>query len=306
MITRAYRSISCRISTKYRESLRDWFKGRVLRRGYASLSPKPIWNMTLLLYAGAQQKEMVRECLWSIYHAWPELPRVKLVSDGSVTPSALLESIDWWPGEKKAESWEAGAEYHAQRGRVDVRTFAGNNMLGKKLSAILAAGESERVLYCDSDLLWFGGPPAVPDASVSAAVQLAVDLSPHYDDHLLKMLSINDLDKIPALNTGLVYASGPVYTECGLDRLMSIVAREPSYFSEQTIMAYAARKLGGRHWPLDQIILKVDDKSWPIRHPSERPSWMARHYVGDVRHWFWRDALWLRGQERPVPKAAIE
>jgi hypothetical protein len=301
MIKRAYRSISYRIGVRYRETLGKTYRSAVARRGYAEVPPKPSWDVTLLLYAGAGQSAMLRESLWSIYHAWPKLPTVKLVSDGTIDPAALLELIAWWPGAKSAESWETAADYHAARGRADVRAFANGNMLGKKLSAILAAGEHGPALYCDSDLLWVSGPPRLPDPA-GAVVQLAVDLYRYYDNDLLRELAITELDEPPWLNTGMVFVSGLVYETCGLERLLRVAARKPAYFSEQTIMSFASRKLGGRHWNSDEVVLKVDDKYWPIWPRGPREYRTARHFVGDVRHWFWRDALWLRKQDSPDMK----
>jgi hypothetical protein len=295
MINRIYRSLSARTSIRYRETLRGHFRRAVIREGYWALPAKRAGKMALLLYAGKEQSEMVRECVWWVYHAWGELPAIRLVSDGTMSERDLLDLISWWPGEKAAESWEASAESHAARGRTDLRLFAQKNVLGKKLSAILASGEREPTLYCDTDVLWFSGPPPLPEAkSGTPVVQLAVDVVRHYDDRLLGEVGIRELDAPPALNTGVVFASGEIYEACGLDRIMSAAAREPSYFSEQTIMAYCCRRLGNAHWTQEKIALNLDDMYWPVRGGDPRRGWCARHYVGDVRHWFWRDALWLR------------
>jgi hypothetical protein len=233
--------------------------------------------------------------LWSIYHSWGELPGIRLVSDGTISGGGLIQAIAWWPGKKEAEPWQTAADGHERRGRSDLSALARKHVLGKKLSAILAAGEREPTLYCDSDMLWFSGPPPLPEREAGkAVVRLAVDVVRHYDNRLLEEARITELEGEPALNTGAVYAAGDVYEACGLERVLRIAAQEPGYFSEQTILAYCCRRLGGGYWPGEKIVLKTDDKHWPVAARGPGEGTLARHYVGDVRHWFWRDALWMR------------
>jgi len=274
----------------------------VQRRGYGHVEPKPQCPLTLLLLLGKGQRALLRECLWSVYHAWGELPGVKLVSDGSLSDAELLELTDWWPGKIQAEQWQVSAEAHGARGRLLLRDFARKNIFGKKLSAVLASGEAGPTMYCDTDILWFAGPPPLPaDSGISGAiVKTAADYRRSYDEELVKRAGMTALEARPWYNARISYVRGPVYEVCGIEKLLEIIGTDDDYFSEQTIMAYCCRMLGDAHWTGEEIALNLDDMYWPLRPLYLRRDWYARHYVGEVRHWFWRDALWMRRHGAPA------
>src|SRR3954451_17531027 len=94
---RVRNSIAYRSSGLYR---------RILERRPA-LKPvdKPELPLTFLTLGGAAHRLMLRECLVSLARAWPRLPRVVVVSDGSLDPAAARD-LAGWPGAIEIRSWQ--------------------------------------------------------------------------------------------------------------------------------------------------------------------------------------------------------
>jgi hypothetical protein len=251
---------------------------------------------TLLLFGGASQLRMLKECLRSVYFGWRAAPDVLLVSDGTVTAEELLEATEWWPGRRRAQTWEESLAHHLARGRVELEEFARTHPMGKKFCVTMAAAEMGPTLYCDTDILWFGGPPDLSDCVGHAmpTIKLTADLRKSYDEELMKAESLERLKQPPWLNAGLCYLHGELYEQLKLAGIVDQANKTGGYFCEQTIMAYAASCLGSKHWKMSEVFLGVEDGYWPVRSNFWGKTWIARHYVGEVRHWFWRDAMALR------------
>jgi hypothetical protein len=237
---------------------------------------------------------MLQECLLSLYHAWSRLPRLQVVSDGSMTKRELTQALSWWPGDKSVLPWEDIVAYHRRRDRGALARFAKQSVIGRKLASVLQFGEQRPTLYCDADILWFA-EPTLPkgDGGDSPSLILLEDYQPSYDENL--SLSEN-LPDTPFLNTGLVYLSGNLCHSAGLRSLVQQASVESNHFTEQTILAIASRRIGGQTWPADRYICDTRRERTP--GPSfVGKDWVARHYVGGLRHLFWQDALMLRGQK---------
>ena len=63
--------------------------------------------------------------------------------------------------------------------------------------------------------------------------------------------------------------------------------------TEQTILAEAVFQVGRIAWSLEVVRLFDGDK-FTIKPTYVGKQWIARHYVGYIRHLFWRDALAVR------------
>ena len=111
------------------------------------------------------------------------------------------------------------------------------------------------------------------------------------------------LTRPPYFCAGLLYAAGDVLAACDVSELLDFAAERGIGVTEQTILAQADHLPGGRTWPEEEIALWEEDRA--SLGPSFRGCpWAARHYVGAVRHIFWRDALALRAGVRPGTVAA--
>lgn len=259
------------------------------------VSSKPESELTFLTMCGEQYLELLQQCLFSLYSSWSSLPKLRIVSDGTITISKLKRALNWWPGQKSFSSWEESIVYHQQRGREFLVQFALSNIMGKKLAVILESGEIRPTLWCDSDILWFKELLSLPTFSqnnASPILKIAEDYQPSYERRLLDY-GLTHLNKQPYMNAGLMYISGNLIESCNLQPLLKLAAEKPSNNSEQTIFAAAAYQLGSHLWYREEIGCSEEDRLSLIPNYAGR-QWVARHYVGPVRHLFWRDALALR------------
>lgn len=261
-----------------------------------SLTSKPLQNLTLLTMAGYKHFDLLQESLFSLHSTWSFLPKIHVVSDGTITPLKMEKALQWWPGAKSFSSWDESILYHQQRERYALIEFASSNVMGKKLAIILQFGEQGPTLWCDSDILWFKELSILPLLEKSGlllpVLKIAEDYQPSYDKNLIKN-GLEHLYKPPYRNAGLIYLHGDLINSCNLQPLLELAAQKPCDSAEQTIFAEAAYRLGSDIWSRSEIACFADDTSSAIPNYSGK-KWTARHYVGPVRHLFWRDAFMLR------------
>ena len=260
---------------------------------------KPEIPVTFLTFGGAGHRLMLRECLASLERSWPRLPRVRVVSDGSLDPEAMMRELAWWKGPLEVVVWrDLAARLEAPRFAA-LRSFAERDAMGRKMLAIVASALEGPTLYCDVDILWLR-PPATLEAFLAApGTKLVLSPDPYaaYDAALVPGL-LPHLGQPPYYCAGLLYAEGDFLAACEVDDLLRHAAERGIGVTEQTILAEAGHQLGARSWPADEIALWDGDRLSLLPSFRGRP-WAARHYVGAVRHLFWRDALALRAGWRP-------
>ena len=264
------------------------------------LAPKP--NSSEFTFLSMTGKNLInsltKHCLLSLYHSWTVLPKLQIVSDGSLTTSELAEALAWWPGEKEFSTWEDSVLYHQQRGRESLVRYAkASSIMGRKFAVITHFGEEGPILWCDADILWFKELQDLPvsrDSSAFPGLKLAEDNVQSYDEELLEN-GLEHLRKPPYFNAGLVFLKGNLFQVCNLDRYINIVANQSysSWLAEQTLFAEALHQLKGDFWSREKIALLVDDRL-SLAPTYLGKNWIARHYVGPVRYIFYRDALALK------------
>lgn len=259
------------------------------------ISPKPEQNLTLVSMCGAKHLGLLQQSLISLYGAWSALPKLHIVSDGSITVAEMQQALRWWSGTKEFSLWEEIVAYHAERGRHSIVKFAQSNIMGKKLAVILKAGELGPTLWCDSDILWFKDFSSIPKldrASSLPILKISEDYQPSYDPRLIEY-GLKHLACPPYRNAGLIYIQGELLKYCNLQPLIDLAAEYPCNDAEQTVFAEANYQLDSGIWLRDEIACFADDREEMLPNYTGK-SWIARHYIGPVRHLFWRDALLLR------------
>ncbi len=283
-LARPRNSLAYRSSAAYRRLLR--------------LLPPParrereVLPLSFVTFGGAAHLPMIEQCLTSLYLAWPRLPHLRIVSDGSLGARAAAAALRWWPGPLEIVDWRdllpAGNDDRLAR-------FAAREPMGRKLAAIVAGAAAGPTLYCDVDVLWFRFPARLAElvSRGGTALVMSEDLQPMYDPALVPGL-FPELATPPFYCAGLLYACGDFLGGVeGLDPLWDHAAERGIGVTEQTLLAEADRQLGGERWTLAEIALEVEDR-FSLAPSYRRRTWSARHYVGQVRHIFYRDALALR------------
>lgn len=262
---------------------------------FPSFLEKPELPLNFLTLCGVRQLLMLQQCLFSLYHAWPSLPSLQIVSDGTLSISRLTKALDWWPGEKSFKLPQDCVHYHRHLGRESLAQFAESNVMGLKLAAVLEAAEKSSTLYCDTDVLWFRPLSELPlggEESSYVVLKMSEDFQQSYDTDLLEK-GLTNLSKPPFLCAGLLFVYGELLQNCDLEYLLDCAAKKSNHFTEQTIFAEAAHQLGLKFWSKEEVACFIDDQ-FSLAPTYLGKEWIARHYVGSVRHLIWRDALALR------------
>jgi hypothetical protein len=279
--------ISMRVRTAYRQFLKFL--------PISPRQPKPEQDLVLLTMTGSKYLELLQQCLLSLYKTWSTLPKLHVVSDGTITTLELEKALKWWPNTKYFSSWEQSVDYHNNMGRKSLVQYAHSHFMGKKLAVILASGEQGSTLWCDSDILWFreiSGLPRAGQPSGLPTLKMSEDYQSSYDEQLINY-GLEHLSEPPYRNAGFLHIQGNLLEHCNLQHLIDLAAEDSGHSTEQTIFAEAAYQLGGEVWSNEEVACFEDDKLSLLPDYAGK-NWFARHYVGPVRHLFWRDALILR------------
>ncbi len=255
--------------------------------------PAPeMMELTYLTLSGQRHLEMLRESLLSLCRSWPRLPRLRVVSDGTVDLQQARAALGWWPGPWELLPWDhvlAGLD-----GQGSLARFAQRDAMGRKMAAVVTSAAEGPTLYCDVDLLWFRVPPTLEGllAESSPRLVMSPDYQPSYDPELVPG-TLPGLASPPFFCAGFLFAAGRFLDACDVGPLLDYAAERGIGVTEQTILAEADRQLGARTWPAGEIALDETDR-FSLAPSFKGRTWAARHYVGQVRHLFWRDALALR------------
>jgi hypothetical protein len=296
MIHRIEGSLAVRLPRLYEAALASWRPRALAER--VRLAGLPCRPVTLLTFAGFAQLPLLRQSLASLLRTWPALPRVLVVSDGTLDAGSLDEAVGWWPGPIELTSWRTLLDELPQPARRHLVAFAARTPSGAKLGAIFASARRGPTLFVDTDVLWFRYPeridrlvPLSETSTDNAHLLLSEDLMPSYDRNLVAR-RLPHLADPPFYCCGFGYAEGDLLAACDLSELLEEAAIRGSWFTEQTVFAEAARQIAPAPWPADEVACPVDD--WRTLRPTfPDRSWVARHYVTPVRHLFWLDALAL-------------
>jgi nucleotide-diphospho-sugar transferase len=248
----------------------------------------------MLLLTGRKHLGLLRESLLSLHNACQAIPRVRVVSDGTVSAAELREFLRWWPNTLETRDAEQLLAPHERKGRRALVDFARFHVMGKKMAAIVEACESGPVLYSDVDVLWFRDPAALQSGGNGAVtVTMCQDYQMSYDRQLIERLGLHSLESEPYVNAGLMWIRGNLWADTDLEAWLSEALKEYNFFSEQTMFAALAKTGAAPAWSPSKVACMNDD-STSLAPTYRRTQWIARHYVTTVRHLFWRDALSIR------------
>jgi hypothetical protein len=284
-LRRVRNSLAYRASVPYRLILESWPPRR--------LAAKPPLPITYLTFTGYAHLGMLRESVVSL-GTWKELPKLRVVGDGSVSPARLRRTLAFWPSAPEILDWQELVEPVRARGYETVVRFAEREPMARKLLGIIVSALEGPTLYADTDVLWFRIPAELSRRASSAAPRLAMsaDYRMSYDARLVPA-ALPHLAGEPYRCAGILLAQGDFLAACKLRELLEFAARQGVARTEQTLLAEANYQLGGDILPAGEFALHEDDR-FSLAPSFDDGAPAARHYVGGVRHLFWRDALALR------------
>lgn len=273
------------------------FRSGPIYQKLCSVLPNPKYkagstsSFRLLSMTGARHIDMLNQCLISLHNTWTQRPELIIYSDGTISTQALQKKLNWWKGKIKLGTNEDILNWTKNFGCTALHTFALKEAVGRKLACILSESTEAPVLWCDTDILWY---KQLDGFINSASIQLKVseDYQSAYDGYISQKCP-EILQDPPFVNTGLVYLQGSLLSREDLAVWINQVGDKPNHFTEQTFLAIAAKLLSADMWRLNEIACFQSDR-FELSPSYLGKDWIARHYVGPVRHLFWRDAFYKR------------
>jgi hypothetical protein len=253
--------------------------------------PGPVAPFRFLSMTGSKHLDMLNQCLISLHNTWYARPDLIIYSDGTVSLQALKRKLNWWKGNIKFGTQEEILAWTAQSGSQALHSFACKEAVGRKLSCILLEATDAPVLWCDTDILWYKQIGKIENLK-EFQLQVSEDYQAAYDGYISEKCPEILLNP-PFINTGLVYLQGHLLNELPLIPWLNELDKKPNHFTEQTFLAIAVKLLKGKMWSLNEIACLQSDR-FKLSPSFKGKNWIARHYVGPVRHLFWRDAFFTR------------
>ena len=280
-------------SLAYRSSA--FYQWLAERWSIPKIPSRPPLHLDVLTLGGAAHLGMIREMLFSLAKSWPTWPRVTVATDGSLDAAEAQAALSFWPPETRPRvvEWRELLEplRDGRRETEDLLRFAERDAMGRKLAAAAALARAGDVLYTDVDVLWRGVPPSLDRwrGGSGPRLVLSTDIAASYDPALVPE-RLPELVAPPHFCAGFFYARGDFLAAAQVGDLLGFAAERGIGLTEQTILAEAARRLGGERFSLEEIALFEGDR-YTLGPSVGKGTWAARHYVGQVRHLFYRDAI---------------
>lgn len=293
-------SVGASLARRVRDSL-AYRLGPVAEGVVSALPPRkprrsPLASFGLITVTGMRQAGLLQQMLRSMSQSWSRLPVLRVVSDGSISPKRLARELAWWPAETTVVTRDVVMTDARARRLLDVEAFAERSAVGLKFAAVVLAGLSGPTLYCDTDVLWLRDFSTEAEALGGAEGEIVLrachDFQPAYDP-LIASRGGTSLATTPFVNTGVVFLRGPLLRDETMRAHLRAASSRDDHFTEQTLFALATRALDAPLWSPSMIACFQNDHT-TLRVTYRGRPWAARHYVGPVRHLFWRDALVLR------------
>lgn len=256
-------------------------------------------DINVLMMTGKNHIDLLKISVLSIARNWDKLPKLTIVSDGSLSLQQIEKVISFWKGELAVQNWADSIAYHKTKNRTSIAAYASANPFGKKMAVILHHAELYPTIWIDSDVLFFKDlSPFIPEYTDGIQCGGSEDNIAAYHDELVHKLHTNTA-MLGKFNAGLLYVSGKnIYEKYKLDQLLSEIHPHYNFLTEQTIFAHIASQSQGIIWKED-IIRNFTSDNQDLK-PTKIGNSIGRHYPSNVRHLIWRDAFFIKSEdERP-------
>jgi hypothetical protein len=266
------------------------------RKKHPAITENNVYNLVML--SGSTQLNMLNVCLKSVYNNFKQLPHIYVITDQSLSASACKKGIHWFP-ESNVTVIDALTciAYHEDKGNHLIKQFASKNPMGLKLAAILQVIDvGKPVLYSDTDVIWYDDPIAYLSAFLNVPhfyLALSVDFQPAYDHGLINKYNLTVLNEEPYFCAGISFINKLTEEHYQtIENLLPAVIQQSNHFSEQTMLALLNKQSGTFCLDKNKFTMELNDALNFL--PAKKKQITARHYIGPVRHLFWRDTLFNR------------
>lgn len=272
----------------------------LLSRGKSPcLKYKPPADFSYLTLMCREDSLMTRLSLLSLAKNSSALPRLVIAHDESISEEEVRKVLDFWPISFDCLSREEVASRLCASEGAMLAKFCNRHIFGYKLAACLLLAKECRVLYADSDVLWFRDAGMLMQECALKPLYATTDLGHSYNHRILSTLPENLeflLQQQPYLNAGVaIYNRNLPELNLYHDYISEALSEHPVHrFSEQGLVAALAKQIGGVI-SNDVVCMAQNDRN-SILPSNKDESWYARHYVSmpRVRQQYWIDAFWMR------------
>jgi hypothetical protein len=251
----------------------------------------------LLTLCGAKDYPLLKQAVLSVHRSFKKLPHLYVVTDFG-TPDDMCQKISkLYPADRlHVISADECIKFHEEKGNPLLANYAHKSPMGLKLAAIIRVSALGLPLfYFDTDVLWFNDPADDLKQLMrnEVNIHMSCDYYPGYDYDLIRKANLGiTSEERPYYNAGVLFLKNVTGQQwLTIERLLPFVVEKHNNLSEQTIFAYLQRLSGPSLLSADRYLLYSDDQ-FAFR-PSLKKSAVARHYIGQIRHVFWRDAFFL-------------
>lgn len=268
--------------------------------------PKEITSeYNLLTLCGAKDYPLLKQALLSLHRSFKKFPHLYLVTDFGTSIETRQKISKLYPADRlHIIPADECIKYHEEKGNTLLKRYAHKSPMGLKLAAILQISALGLPLfYSDTDVLWFDDPADDLKHLIQSEVNIHMtyDYYPGYDYDLIEKanLGISSEDR-PYYNAGTIFLKSMTMQQFGIiERLLPFVVEKHNNLTEQTIFAYLQKASGPSLLSADRYLMYSSDQ-FALR-PSFKENAVSRHYIGQIRHMFWRDSFFLRKANRIKP-----
>ncbi|RZK57789.1 MAG: hypothetical protein EOO87_01935 [Pedobacter sp.] len=248
-------------------------------------------DQVVLMMTGRGFIEMTRLCLFSIANTWADLPKIIIISDGSLSKDEIYHFLVFWKGELFIEAFDHTLEYHKAKNRFALINYANAHPFGKKLAIILYHAALYPVVWVDSDILFYKSfSEFIPKSDVFGCGG-SEDFDHAYHQAVISQTG-NNLYEYRKFNAGLLFVHGDsFYDDFNLERVIQSIYPAYDFCTEQSIFAHIASKSLGVIW--NQEVIENSNVGLQNVSAMDITNKIGRHYTSNVRHLFWRDAFYL-------------
>jgi hypothetical protein len=232
--------------------------------------------------------------LGSIQKHFELIPHLYVFTDFGFPDSKLLDIKAIYPAEKLTIiSAEECLQYYQKKGNALIKEFASKNPMGLKMAAVMQVLDlGLPVLYTDTDVLWLKNPINDINSLIENElnINMSFDYQAGYDLNLIEKAKLDIVLNQPYYCAGIMLINYLTEDQkTAINEILPVAILESGHLTEQTIFAYLQKLTGLSKMSEEKYLLFYSDQ-FDIR-PSFPPSGLARHYIGPVRHLFWRDAF---------------
>lgn len=254
----------------------------------------PIPGFKMVYFVGESGLNYLNSSLYSVYKSFDNLPELVIVSDGTAI-ARLAEAMVKWPAKTEIISWQECAEYFKEKGDILLHQYATEDLWGKKMVAILYCAEKYKILYSDTDVLWFADPTDSIDFEKKNHMKMCLDESFSYVEEMVAELGCEEIFKTKPYNAGIIYASGDFSTHPKWSDLTGYLSQlknksvSKKGWTEQTAFGILNNYFG-TCWTKEQMMIEINDHEFFFnKYRNKYGNMYARHYVTTKGWLFWRD-----------------